>query len=91
MNKEFIEKTLICLIKSMYNEKIDFYIVGSIAGYIDAGIDIKRKHDDIDIMIKEKDIPKLKNIFKDSDYIFNDDRFCTNKYLNDKGYTEGEH
>lgn len=87
----FIEHTLKYLITLLNDNDIDFFLVGSIGAFIDAGIPIQRIHDDIDIMIEEKSINKLKFLFKTSDFNFYDNRMTSDKYLNNLGYTDGEH
>ena len=87
----FVNEIIKFISKKLYSMKIDFYVVGAIGGYIDAGIPIQRKHDDLDLMIEEKDIDKVKKIFENSDFIFCDNRLNNNKFLNERGYTEGDH
>jgi len=88
---EFIKEQIRFIVKKLNENKINYYIVGAIGAYIDAGLEIQRVHDDLDIMIEEKDIEKVMNIFKNSDYSFYDNRFDNNRYLNKYGYPEGEH
>ena len=60
----------------LFNENgIDYYIVGALPCFIKTGIKLFRYHDDIDIMVNEKDIPKIAEIIKTTGYIFHDDRF----------------
>lgn len=90
-NIDFINKQ-ISFISSKLNElSIEFYIVGAIGAYIDANIPLQRKHDDLDLMIEEKDIERLKEIFKETNFEFFDNRFTSDKTLNEYGYPEGEH
>ena len=90
-NIEFINKQ-IKFISSKLNElNIDFYIVGAIGAYIDANIPLQRQHDDLDLMIEEKSVSKLSEIFKETNFDFFDNRFTSNKTLNEYGYPEGEH
>lgn len=90
MNKSFILEQLSFICDKLNENNIDYYVVGALGGYIDCNLDITRNHDDIDIMILERDISKLYNIFKDSKYIFFDNRKISQKVLNNKGFTEGE-
>ena len=87
----FLDDAIKTICEKLNHNKINFYIVGAIGAYIDAGIHFQRNHDDLDLMIEEKDIEKVKEIFKDTDYIFFDKRYTSNKYLNEKGYPEGNH
>ena len=90
MNDEFLLEQLSFICNRLNDEEIDYYVVGALGGYIDCNLEITRKHDDIDIMILEKEIEKLYDVFKNSDYIFIDNRKHSNKTLNDKGFTEGD-
>lgn len=88
---KFINDTIKFVSKKLNDINIKFYVVGAIGGYIDAGIPIQRNHDDLDLMIEEKDIDKVKKIFADSAFVFYDNRLNNNKFLNEYGYTEGDH
>lgn len=90
METKYILKHLKFICDKLNDNNIDYYIVGALGAYIDLGHKPVRIHDDIDIMILEKDIDKLQNLFKGSDYIFVDNRKNTNKFLNEFGFTEGE-
>lgn len=70
---------------------VDYYIVGAIGAYLDAGMPFPREHDDLDIFINEKDIPKLAEVFAGTDFDFHDNRKTSAKTLNAAGYTDGEH
>ena len=50
----FIEKTLELIISRFNKYNVNYYVVGAIGAYIDAGIPFQRVHDDIDLMIEEK-------------------------------------
>ena len=90
MTKEFLLEQLSFICNRLNKLDINYYIVGALGGYIDCNIEITRNHDDIDVMILEKDISKLNKIFDNSDYVFIDNRKNSNKVLNNKGFTEGE-
>ena len=90
MKKEALLKQLAFVCDKLNNIGIEYYVVGALGAYIDRNIDLTREHEDIDIMILEKDIDKLKKIFKHTDYTFIDKRKSSTKILNDKGFTEGE-
>ena len=91
MEIEFLKEQLVFVCDLLNNNNINYYVVGALGAYIDANIPIMRKHDDIDIMILEKDVIKLKKIFDNSNYIFYDNRFKSDKILNEYGYTDGDH
>lgn len=90
-NKDFIDRVLKFVCETLNDKEIDYYVVGAIGAYIDAGIPIQRVHEDVDIMIEEKYVDKLKEIFDNTDFEFYDNRLTSNKALNEKGYTEGHH
>lgn len=90
-NIDFINNQISFISKKLNEKNINFYIVGAIGAYIDASIPLQRQHDDLDLMIEEKDVIKLHDIFKDTDFEFHDSRFTSNKTLNEYGYPEGDH
>lgn len=71
--------------------KINYYIVGAIGAYLSIGLKSNRMHDDLDILIEEKDVYLLKDVFENSDYNFYDNRYTSEKTLNEHNYTDGEH
>lgn len=91
MQKKFLLNQIAFICDRLNEISMEYYLVGAIGGYIDCNLDISREHDDIDIMIPEKDINKLYEIFKNSEYIFIDNRKHSNKILNDKWFTEGKY
>lgn len=70
---------------------VDYYVVGVVGAYLRLGMDSGRIHDDLDILIEEKYVDLLKDVFKDSEYVFYDNRRCSDKTLNKNNYTDGEH
>lgn len=70
---------------------VDYYVVGAVGAYLDAGIPFLREHDDLDIFINEDDVTKLVAVFADTDFEFHDNRSTSAKVLNSAGYTDGEH
>lgn len=91
MNNDFLNETIRFIVGKLNSKKINYYIVGAIGAYIDANVSFVREHEDLDLMIEEKDVEKLKDIFENSDFIFKDNRFNPSKKLNKYGYPEGEH
>lgn len=89
-NIDFVNEQIRYVSKMFCECGIDFYIVGAIAGYIDAGLPLQRSHDDLDLLVEEKNIDKIKEIFEKNDYIFIDNRFTSNQYLNEYGFPQGE-
>lgn len=91
INIDFINKVLKFICEKLNDNKINYYVVGAIGAYIDARLPLERIHEDIDIMMEEKYVEELKNIFKDTDFEFYDNRFSSNKILNEHAYTDGDH
>lgn len=90
-NIKIVDRSIKFVANKLNSININYYIVGAIGGYIDAGVPIKRVHDDLDIMIEENDIDKVRSIFYESDYTFFDNRYDNNKILNELGFTDGDH
>ena len=56
------------------------------------GTPLFRYHGDIDFMVAEKDIEKVRDALKGTDYDFSDDRFDNQKRFSEGvGHTQGEH
>lgn len=70
---------------------IDYYVVGAVGAYLSLGVDSGRVHDDLDILIDEKYVDLLEGVFKDGEYAFCDNRYYSDKTLNEKNYTDGKH
>lgn len=70
---------------------IDYYIVGAFPCFIKTGQKLFRYHDDIDIMVNEKDIPKVSEIVELSGYKFFDDRFPNVERFNQMQVTRPPH
>ena len=90
MDKEFILEQLKFICDRLNNFNINYYVVGALGAYIDCNLEICRQHEDIDIMMLEKDIEKLSDVFKNSKYEFHDNRKNSNKILTANGFTEGD-
>ena len=90
-NNDFVNNVIKMITRKLNEQNINYYIAGAIGGYIDAGIPLQREHGDLDILIEEKDIEKLNNIFRDTDFDFYDNRYTSKKVLNEYGYTDGDH
>lgn len=59
---------------------------------LEHGTPLFRYHGDIDFMIAEKDIEKVREALKGTDYDFSDDRFDNQKRFSEEvGHTQGEH
>ncbi len=61
---------------SLFNQYgIDYYIVGALPCFLKVNLPLFRYHDDIDIMVNEEDIPKIREIMELMGYKFFDDRY----------------
>ena len=59
---------------------------------LEHGTPLFRYHGDIDFMVEEKDIEKVREALKGTDYDFSDDRLDNQKRLSEGvGHTQGEH
>lgn len=59
---------------------------------LEHGTPLFRYHGDIDFMVAEKDIEKVREALKGTDYDFSDDRFKNQKTFSEEvGHTQGEH
>lgn len=77
-------------VKLLNAEGVDYQLAGALCGYIKYGEESKRYHEDIDISINEKDIPKLKRICEKMGLKFSDNRFNSPRILKN-GIPSGEH
>ena len=90
-NHKLIKKTIKQICDLFNQNNIDYYIVGALALYLKFG-KLKRYHDDIDFMVYENDLDKIKNILANTEFCFCDNRFDNKKTLSpDGGHTQGEH
>lgn len=86
-----IDNALNFICPKLNDLKINYYIVGAIGAYLSIGLRSNRIHDDLDILIEEKDVHLLKDVFENSEYDFYDNRYTSEKSLNENNYTDGEH
>ena len=71
---------------------VDYYLPGALSMYIGTNTPLSRYHGDIDFMIEEKDIEKVREALQGTDYEFSDDRMNNKKRLEEGvGHTQGEH
>lgn len=91
-NHALIDSTISSLCSKLNELDVDYYLVGAVSAFIGNGISLFRYHEDLDFMIAEKDIDKVREALKDSDYVFSDNRLATDKTYDPKvGHTQGEH
>lgn len=79
MSIEENHKLIIEMLKylaGLFNDRgIDYCVVGSIPAFLENNIPLFRYHDDLDIMINENDLDKVKGLITESGYIYSDYRF----------------
>ena len=91
-NHALIDSTISSLCSKLNELGVDYYLVGALSAFIGTGVPLFRYHGDLDFMIAEKDIDKVREALKDSDYVFEDNRLTTDKtYDPSVGHTQGEH
>lgn len=91
-NHKLISDTLKIVCDKLNKLGVDYYVVGALSAFIVTQTPLFRYHDDIDFMIPEKDISKVKEALKDSEYNFSDNRLNNKKRLKlEVGHTQGEH
>lgn len=91
-NHKLISDTLKSVCDKLNDLDVDYYVVGALSTFIETQTPLFRYHGDIDFMIAEKDIPKVQEALKDSEYNFSDDRLNNKKRLTPGvGHTQGEH
>ena len=76
--------------KLLNAEGIDYQLAGALCGYIKYNQESERYHEDIDISINEKDIPKLKKVCSMMGLKFSDNRYNSPRVLKN-GIPSGEH
>lgn len=80
-NHELLSDALVFICQELNKRECDYYVVGSVPIYVKVNKGFSRFHSDIDIAINSKDMHYLEDIFKDSDYLFFDKRFCSQKFF----------
>lgn len=90
-DQKLVNKTLVWILNKFNENNIDYYLAGSLCFYLQANLQSFRYHDDIDFLVNENDICKLADIFKNSDFIFKDNRKNSGKRINPYGFPGGEH
>lgn len=74
-NHKLVNTELVRFTTLLNQYGVDYYIVGALPCFLKTGQPLFRYHDDIDIMINEDDIPKVKEVVELCGYQFHDDRF----------------
>lgn len=91
-NHQLIEYSLKPICDKLNELGADYYLVGALSNFIATQTPLFRYHGDIDFMIEEKDIEKVREALQGTDYKFSDNRFNNKKRLQEGvGHTQGEH
>lgn len=90
-NHELIKNTL-PILSLLVENNVDFYLVGALPAYMITGAEDTRYHDDIDLLLNEEDIPKVKKIVEMYGFTFEDKRFDSPKYFDkEQNRVRGDH
>lgn len=91
-NHILINRTIQTVCNRLNEKGVDYYLVGALAAFIGTNTPLFRYHGDIDFMIAEKDIDKVREAIQGTEYEFSDNRFNNKKRLEEGvGQTQGEH
>lgn len=90
-NHKLVSETLRMLCEKLNQAGVDYYLVGGLPCYLLTGAEDTRYHDDIDLMLNEADIPKVRELFFDTDFDFKDLRGSTTKRLESGMVPTGNH
>lgn len=90
-NHELIKNTL-PILSLLVENNVDFYLVGALPAYMITGAEDTRYHDDIDLLLNEEDIPKVKKIVEMYGFTFEDKRIDSPKYFDkEQNRVRGDH
>ncbi len=90
-NHQIVNESIQEVCKKFNELGIDYYIVGALPVYLTAG-KLIRKHEDIDFMVAEKDMPKIAKALSTTIYKLHDDRLDSPRVLDENGnLTCGDH
>lgn len=76
-NHQLVNEALVDFTTLFNDAGIDYYIVGALPCFIKTKQPLFRYHDDIDIMVNEDDLEKVKELVELCGYKYQDDRFPT--------------
>ena len=74
-NHKLLTEMLKYLAGLFNNRGIDYCLIGSVPAFLENNIPLFRYHDDLDIMINERDLDRVKELITESGYIYSDYRF----------------
>jgi len=91
-NHNLINSTIKTACDRLNELGVDYYLVGALSTFIGTDTQLFRYHGDIDFMVAEKDIWKVREALQGTEYEFSDDRLNNHKRLEEGvGHTQGEH
>ena len=91
-NHALIEQTLKTVCDRLNEQGVDYYVVGALSTFIATKTPLFRYHGDIDFMVSEADLPKVKAAMEGTEYEFSDDRLDNKRRLaQDGSHAQGEH
>ena len=91
-NHKLVNDTIKTVCDRLNSLGVDYYVVGALSAFMATNTPLFRYHGDIDFMIAEKDIDKVRMALQGTDYNFSDDRLNNEKKLDEGvGHTRGEH
>ena len=91
-NHALIKGTIHDVCNRLNQLKVDYYLVGALSTFIGTNTPLFRYHGDIDFMIEERDIEKVKQALQGTKYEFSDNRLNNKRTLkSDKSHPQGEH
>lgn len=82
-NHKIVENITYKICKEFNENKIEYVLVGAVPVYLKLFNKLIRFHEDLDFLLNEKDISKIKQIFDKNDlgFAFNDKRFCSGDFI----------
>lgn len=91
-NHKLIEDTLKLVCDKLNEAEVDYYVVGALSAFISTKTPLFRYHSDIDFLVAEKDIEKIRETLGNTDYEFQDNRLNNKKSVSESfAHTRGEH
>ena len=91
-NHELIDRTLVEVCNKLNALRVDYYVVGALSSFIGTNTPLFRYHGDIDFMVAEEDLDKVRAALQGTDYVFEDNRLNNSKTrLPGSNHTSGEH
>ena len=85
-NHKKISNVLPWLLNELEKYEVDYFLVGALPCYLRTNQKSIRYHDDIDLLLKEEDIPRMKEILENSDFVFEDNRENSPKTMGEMAY-----